>query len=79
MDLSFIEWIASVGGIGAVFALLMFYVYRQTVKQMRDDRKYMQDEMRQVIDKDQETREEHTKVLTELVTLLKRINGRASS
>ena len=74
--ISLIEWIASVGGIGAVFGLIMFVVYRQTLKQMREDRKYMEDRLAKLVERDRETREEHTKVLTELNTLLKRLNGK---
>ena len=41
--IDFLQWIGAIGGVGAVFAVLMFFVYRQTIAQMREDRKYMED------------------------------------
>lgn len=80
-----IEFLQSVGaawGMGAVFAVLMFFVYRQTNKQMRDDRKYTEDRMEKLTDdyneRQQETnesRDNNTKVLAELYTYLKAKNG----
>ena len=75
--MSFLQWIAGVGGIGAVFAVLMFLVYRQTISQMRTDRKYMEDRMSKIIEADQITREKHTQVLTELIIWLKAKNGKS--
>jgi len=50
-------------------------MYRQQVKQNREDRKYMQDQQETMIREDQATRERHTTALTGLLTWLKRHNG----
>ena len=78
----FLQWIGAIGGVGAVFAVLMFFVYRQTIKQQRDDRKYMEERMVKLTDdyneRMQETnksRDENTKIQTELYTYLKAKNG----
>lgn len=83
--IDFLQWIGAVGGIGAVFAILMFFVYRQTIKQMREDRKFMEERMVQLSDdyneRQQETnksRDENTRVLAELYTYLKAKNGNKS-
>ena len=83
--IEFLQWIGAVGGIGAVFAVLMFFVYRQTNKQMRDDRKYTEDRMAKLSDdyseRQQETnksRDDNTKVLAELYTYLKAKNGNSN-
>lgn len=80
--IGFLEWIGAIGGVGAVFAVLIFWIYRQTNKQMRQDRKFMEDRMMKLTDdyneRMQETnksRDEHTKVLWELITWLKAKNG----
>lgn len=69
-------------GLGAVFAGVMFAVYRTTIKQMREDRKYMEDKLIQVIKDYNEscssTRDallENTKIQSELYTWLKGKNG----
>lgn len=83
MTMGFLEWIASIGGVGAVFAVIMFFVYRQTIKQQREDRKYIEDRMMRLTDdyneRMQETnksRDDNTKVLTGLITWLKAKNGK---
>lgn len=83
--IDFLQWIGAVGGIGAVFAVLMFLVYRQTNKQMRDDRKYTEDRMVKLTDdyneriqETNESRDNNTKVLAELYTYLKARNGNKS-
>ena len=80
--LGFLEWIGAIGGVGAVFAVLMFFVYRQTNKQMHDDRKFTEDRMMKLTDdyneRQQETnksRDDNTKILAELYTYLKAKNG----
>ena len=55
----------------------MFLVYRQQVRQQREDRKYWEDRLASIGERDRETIDENTKVLTELVTLIKRLNGKA--
>lgn len=81
-----IEYIGSIGGISGIFAVAMFLIYRQdkksTTAQMREDRKYMEDRLTSII-KDyneasystRDTLLENTKVLSELITLLKAKNG----
>ena len=77
-----IESICSLG-VGGVLAIIIFLMYRRdrkaSEKQIRDDRIFMEDRYCDMIKEDQATRESHTKVLTELVTLLKRMNGRHNS
>jgi hypothetical protein len=74
-----IEAICSLG-VGGVFGIVVFIIYRRDRKssenQQREDRKFMEDRMNQIIERDQATREAHTKAVTELVTLLQRLNGR---
>ena len=73
--ISFMEWVGAVGGIGAVFAVLLFFVYRQTTRLMRDDRKYMEARMTTLVDEYNRTTSDNTKVLWELITWLKARNG----
>ena len=77
-SIGFLQWIAGVGGIGAVFAVLLFFVYRQTNKQMREDRKYMEDRLTSIISAYNQSVQENTKVLSELFTYLKAKNGSKS-
>jgi len=77
-----LEYIGSIGGIAGVLAVLMFLQYRHLVNQMRDDRRFMEDRLTQVItDYNQacystrDTLLENTKVLSELTTWLKAKNG----
>ena len=74
---------ASSLGVGAflavVIAFLAFRFIRATTEKLRDDRKWMEDRLTGLLEKDQETREENTKVLTELVTLISRLNGKMKS
>ncbi len=71
----FLQWVGAVGGIGAVFAILMFLVYRQTIKQMRDDRKYWEERLSKIVDKYDDTASKSTTVLTELIVYLRAKNG----
>lgn len=66
-----IDVISLVGslGVGALLGLVIFFMYRQ-------DRKASEKRLSQLLERDQESREEHTKVLTELMILLTRLNGR---
>lgn len=56
-------------GVGAFLGLVIFLMYRQ-------DSRSSEKRLSQLLEKDQESREEYTKVLTELITLLTRMNGR---
>jgi len=80
--MSIVEYIGSIGGIAGVLAVLMFFAYRYLVNQMRDDRKFMEDRLTEVI-KDyndsqkagQDVQLRNIQVLTELTTWLKAKNG----
>lgn len=80
--MSILEYIGSIGGVGAVLAVLIFWAYRYSVRQMREDRKYMEDRLTSVIIEynkaskgQQRATIKHTKALTELITWLKAKNG----
>jgi len=80
--MSIIEYIGSIGGVAGILAVLMFFAYRHLVNQMRDDRKFMEDRLTQVISDyndaqkaGQEVQLKNTQVLTELITWLKAKNG----
>ena len=73
--MSLIEYIGSIGGIGGVLALFLYLLVKHLVSQMRQDRKYMEDRLTKIIEADQQSRERHTGVLTELITFLKMKNG----
>ena len=77
--MSLIEYIGSIGGIVSVFGYLIFLAYKSTVKQMREDRIYMEDRLNKIIEADQTSREKHTQVLSELITYLRLKNGAKSS
>lgn len=77
-----LEYIGSIGGIAGVLAFVMFACYRYLVKQMREDRKFMEDRLTSIIEdynkvcnSHTEAMVEHTQVMTELITLLKYRNG----
>jgi len=71
---------ASVGGIGGLMAVIIFYIYRQdrnkTFSLMREDRTFMEDRLTHLIEADQESREHISMALTELTTLISRLNGK---
>ena len=71
----FLQWIGAVGGIGAVFAVLMFSVYRQTTKQMSEDRRYMEDRLTSVLDAYNKVTQENIGIQREVLTYLKAKNG----
>lgn len=64
-------------GVGAFLGTLIFIMYRKdrnsTEKMWRESKKFT-DEM---VERDQDTREENTKAITELNVLLRRMNGRS--
>ena len=63
-----IQYIGSIGGIAGVLAFCMFLVYRQ-------DRKYTEERLTKLLEEDQTTRADNTKVLSELITWLRARNG----
>ena len=66
------------GGPVAVLAAFIFIMYVKDRKYseecLRKDRVFMEDRLTRILELDQKTREEHTKVLTELNTVLTRMN-----
>lgn len=77
-----IEAICSLG-VGGIFGLVVFLMYRKDRKsseeRIRQDRVFMEDRMNKIIDREQESRETLAKAVTELITLLVRLNGRIKS
>lgn len=67
-------------GVGAFLATLIFLMYRRdrlsTEQKWRESKKFTEDRLNEIIERDQETREENTKALTELNVLLRKMNGR---
>ncbi len=55
-------------GVGAFLGTLIFIMYRL-------DRKSSEKRLTKLLEEDQETRREHTQAITELTTLVKRLNG----
>ena len=70
-----LQFVYSVGGIGGVLAFLMFMAYRYLVRQMREDRKYMEDRLTIILKGYNSSIRKNTKVLAELITWLKAKNG----
>ena len=68
MDIGIIESVASLG-VGAVFGLIVFCTYRL-------DRRSSEKRLTYLLQQDQETRRKHTEALTELILLVRNINGR---
>ena len=68
MGLEFIEAIAGLG-VGAVFGVIVFIVYRI-------DRKASEKRLTNLIDRDQESRESNTRIMAEVFMLLKNMNGK---
>ena len=56
-------------GVGGVLGIVIFFMYRY-------DRKGSEHRLSKIIEADQQTREKHTSALVELITLLKRMNGK---
>lgn len=67
-------------GVGALLGLIIFWMYRcdrkSSENKLREDRKFMEDRLTKILEQDQESRKENTKALTELIVLLRTINGR---
>ena len=72
--------IAASLGVGAFLGTLIFFMYRRdrlnTEKMWRESKKFTEDRLNEIIERDQQTREENTKALTELNILLRKLNGR---
>jgi hypothetical protein len=79
MDTDFISAIASMG-IGAVFGLIVFTIYRidrrESTQRFADLCESMEKRLATLLERDSETREENTKALSQLITLVERLNGR---
>ena len=76
-ETAFID-IITAGGPSTVLAILAFVILQMHKKgedMARQDRVFMEDRMTNLLEQDQTTREEHTRVLTELITWLKAKNG----
>jgi len=93
MELSILEAFGSLG-VGCILALVIFFMYRRECKahqqqmqllqeqyeeRMREDRKFMEDRLTGLLESDQQSREAHTKVLTELITYLRHKNGKSKA
>lgn len=79
MELPLVEAIAS-GGPVAVLAVIIFYMYRKdrkdTEHRIHSVHEAHSERLENMLEKDQETREDNTKALTELNILLRKMNGR---
>jgi len=60
---------SQIGGVGGVLAVLVFLMYRR-------DRNATEKRLTKLLEGDQESRENNTKALAELTTLIMRLNGR---
>ena len=69
-----------VGGIGGLLAVTILYFYRidrkDSLKQMREDRRFMEDRLTKLLEDDQRSRETNTRALVELTILIQKLNGR---
>jgi len=78
MNTDFISTVASMG-IGAVFGVVVFMIYR--IDRKGSEERYaklcenMEDRLATLLERDNQTREENTKALQELTTLVSRLNG----
>ena len=78
MDSSLIDAVVA-GGPVAVLAVIIFWMYRKdrkdTENRIHDVHDAHSERVENLLEKDQETREDNTKALTELITYLKQKNG----
>ena len=77
-----IQFIGQIGGIAGVLVFLIFLTYRYLVKQMREDRQFMEDRLTGIISNYNDVCQthtnamiKHTQVLTELIVWLRAKNG----
>jgi len=79
MDGVLLEAVSS-GGPVAILAIVIFIMYRKdrqdTERRIHDIHIAHSERLESLLEKDQETREDNTRALTELNTLLTRMNGR---
>ncbi len=79
MDSFLVDALAT-GGPVLVLAVIIFYMYRKdrksTERRIHDVHNAHSERLQNVIERDQETREENTKALTELNILLRKMNGK---
>ena len=68
MELEVLRNMAELGG-AAVLSIIIFFMYRR-------DRMSSEKRLSNLLHQDQLTREEHTKALQELITLVSRMNGK---
>jgi len=77
--MSIIEYIGSIGGIAGILAVIIFLIYRQDRKssedRQREDRKFMEDRLTELIGDYNKAFKENTQILSELYTWLKAKNG----
>ncbi len=78
MDVGLVETLAA-GGPVAVLAGIIFWMYKKyvsvTEKRIHDVHEAHSERLEYLLEKDQETREENTKALTELNIMLRKLNG----
>ena len=90
MDVSLLQ-IAGSLGVGAFLGALIFICYRidrkstekrilfnatETEKRIHDVHKANSDRLEHLLEQDQESRQDNTKAITELIILITRLNGR---
>ncbi len=75
-SINLIQWLGGIGGVGAVFGFLMYLALRETTKTMRNDRRYTEDRMTGILSDYNKATNENSKALTELIVLLRTLNGR---
>ena len=75
MELEFIKAVASLG-VGAVFGLVVFFVYRTDRKDTEKRMGALLQQDMELRKQENETRKENTGVLSSLKTLIERLNGK---
>ena len=75
MELEFIKAVASLG-VGAVFGLVVFFVYRTDRKDTEKRMAVLLQQDLELRKEENETRKENTGVLSSLKTLIERLNGK---
>lgn len=77
--MSFLETAASIGGFSGFFAAIMFIIYRHDRKcseeKLREDRNFSEKRLTELLEADRKSREENTRALTALVTVIERISN----
>ena len=69
-------------GVGAFLGAMIFLMYRRdrnaTEEMWRESKIFTEDRLTKLLEEDQESRQANTKALTELTTLISRLNGRGN-